>query len=38
LRIYIRVCADVEKSFRYGFYWPTVKDDAIEVLNKFRDC
>jgi hypothetical protein len=26
------------KVFRHEFYWPTVKDDAIEVVKKCRDC
>jgi hypothetical protein len=28
----------VGKAFRHGFYWPTVNDDAIEVVKKCRDC
>jgi hypothetical protein len=26
------------KAFRHGFYWPTMKDDATEVVKKYRDC
>jgi hypothetical protein len=28
----------VGKAFRHGFYWPTTKDDAMEVVKKYRDC
>jgi transposase InsO family protein len=28
----------IGKAFKYGFYWPTVKDDAMEVVKKCRDC
>jgi hypothetical protein len=28
----------IGKVFRHEFYWPTAKDDAIEVINKCRDC
>jgi ribonuclease HI len=28
----------IDKAFRHGFYWPTVKDDAMEVIKKCRDC
>jgi hypothetical protein len=28
----------VGKAFRHGFYWPTVKDDTMEVVKKYRDC
>jgi hypothetical protein len=28
----------IEKAFRHGFYWPTVKDDAMEIITKCRDC
>jgi ribonuclease HI len=28
----------VEKAFRHGFYWPTTKDDAMEIIAKCRDC
>jgi hypothetical protein len=27
----------IGKAFRHGFYWPTAKDDAIEVMKKCRD-
>jgi hypothetical protein len=28
----------VRKAFRHGFYWPTIKDDAMEVIKKCKDC
>jgi hypothetical protein len=28
----------IGKVFRHRFYWPTVKDDAIEVVTKCKDC
>jgi hypothetical protein len=28
----------IGKAFWYGFYWPTAKDDAIEVIKKCKDC
>jgi hypothetical protein len=28
----------VGKAFRHGFYWPTMKDDVMEVMKKCRDC
>jgi hypothetical protein len=28
----------IGKVFRHGFYWPTAKDDAIEIVTKYRDC
>jgi hypothetical protein len=28
----------VGKAFRHEFYWPTAKDDAMEVVKKCRDC
>jgi hypothetical protein len=31
-------CSIIGKAFRHGFYWPTVKDDAMEVIKKCRDC
>jgi hypothetical protein len=27
----------IGKAFKYGFYWPTAKDDAIEVITKCKD-
>jgi hypothetical protein len=24
--------------FRHGFYCPTAKDDAMEIITKYRDC
>jgi transposase InsO family protein len=26
------------KAFRHSFYWPTAKDDAMEVVTKCKDC
>jgi hypothetical protein len=31
-------CSIIGKAFRHGFYWPTAKDDAMEVVKKCRDC
>jgi hypothetical protein len=28
----------IGKAFRHGFYWPTTKDDAMEIITKCRDC
>jgi hypothetical protein len=28
----------IGKAFRHGFYWPTAKDDAMEVITKWKDC
>jgi hypothetical protein len=28
----------VGKAFRHGFYWPTAKDDAIEIVTKCKEC
>jgi ribonuclease HI len=28
----------VGKAFRHRFYWPTAKDDAMEIVAKCRDC
>jgi hypothetical protein len=28
----------IGKAFRHGFYWPTMKDDVMEVVKKCRDC
>jgi hypothetical protein len=27
----------IDKAFRYGFYWPTAKDDVIQVITKCND-
>jgi hypothetical protein len=27
----------IAKAFRHGFYWPTAKDDAMEIVTKCRD-
>jgi hypothetical protein len=27
----------IGKAFKHGFYWPTAKDDAIEVITKCKD-
>jgi hypothetical protein len=31
-------CSIVGKAFRHRFYWPTVKDDAMQVVRKCKDC
>jgi hypothetical protein len=31
-------CSIIGKAFRHGFYWPTAKDDAMEVITKCNDC
>jgi hypothetical protein len=31
-------CSIVGKALRHGFYWPTAKDDAMELVKKKRDC
>jgi hypothetical protein len=31
-------CSITGKAFRHGFYWPTSKDDAMEVIKKCKDC
>jgi transposase InsO family protein len=28
----------IGNTFRHGFYWPTAKDDTIEINTKCRDC
>jgi hypothetical protein len=28
----------VGKAFRHRFYWPTAKDDAIEIITKCKEC
>jgi hypothetical protein len=28
----------VGKAFRHGFYWPTAKDDAMEIITKCKEC
>jgi hypothetical protein len=28
----------VDKAFRHGLYWPTTKDEAVEVVTKCKDC
>jgi hypothetical protein len=28
----------VGKAFRDGFYWPTAKDDAMEIITKCKEC
>jgi hypothetical protein len=28
----------IGKTFRHGFYKPTAKDDAMEIITKCRDC
>jgi hypothetical protein len=28
----------IGKAFRHRFYWPTAKDDAMEVVKKYKEC
>jgi hypothetical protein len=28
----------IGKAFKHGFYWPTAKDDAMEIVKKCIDC
>jgi hypothetical protein len=28
----------IGKAFIHGFYWPTAKDDVMEIFTKCRDC
>jgi hypothetical protein len=28
----------VRKAFRHGFYWPTAKDDMMEIITKCKEC
>jgi hypothetical protein len=28
----------VRKAFRHGFYWPTAKDDVMEIITKCKEC
>jgi hypothetical protein len=28
----------VRKAFRHEFYWPTAKDDAVEIITKCKEC
>jgi hypothetical protein len=30
-------CSIIGKAFRHGFYWPTAKDDTMEVITKCND-
>jgi hypothetical protein len=30
-------CSIIGKAFRHGFYWPTTKDDTMEVITKCKD-
>jgi hypothetical protein len=31
-------CSIIDKAFRHGFYWPTTKDDVMDVITKCKDC
>jgi hypothetical protein len=31
-------CSIVRKAFRHGFYWPTAKVDAMEIITKCKEC
>jgi hypothetical protein len=28
----------VGKAFMHGFYWPTAKDDVMEIVTKCKEC
>jgi hypothetical protein len=28
----------VGKTFRHGFYWPTAKDDVMQIVTKCKEC
>jgi hypothetical protein len=28
----------VRKAFRHRFYWPTAKDDMMEIVTKCKEC
>jgi hypothetical protein len=30
-------CSIIGKAFRHGFYWPTDKNDVMEIITKCRD-
>jgi hypothetical protein len=38
MQVTLIMALDHRKTFRHGFYWPTTKDDAMEVVNKCKDC
>jgi hypothetical protein len=31
-------CSIIDKTFRHGFYQPTTKNDAMEIITKCWDC
>jgi hypothetical protein len=31
-------CSMIGKAFSHIFYWPTAKDDAIQIITKCKDC
>jgi hypothetical protein len=31
-------CSIIGKAFRHGFYWPTAKDDIMEIVIKCKEC
>jgi hypothetical protein len=31
-------CSIIRKAFKHGFYWPTAKDDVMEIITKCWDC
>jgi hypothetical protein len=37
-RSHLSWCYVIGKAFRHGFYWPTTKDDMMEVITKCKDC
>jgi hypothetical protein len=32
------LCSIIRKAFIQGFYWPTAKDDMMEIVTKCKDC
>jgi hypothetical protein len=36
-RSHLSWCYVIGKAFRHGFYWPTTKDETMEVITKCKD-
>jgi hypothetical protein len=36
--VHLSCCSIVGKAFRHRFYWPTAKDDAMEIITKCKEC
>jgi hypothetical protein len=28
----------IDNTFRHDFYWPTTKNNAMEIVTKWKDC